>query len=100
MLRTDLDKIKKSTYPVLKKAGVKRSSLFGSYARGEQKKNSDIDIIVDFPRGKGLFEFAELQMELEKALKRNVDLLTYKSINHHIKHQVLSEQIVIYEKRQ
>jgi hypothetical protein len=92
-----LDEIKTKAYPILKKAGVTRSSLFGSYVRGEQSETSDIDIIVDFPRGKGLFEFAGLQMELEEALNRKVDLLTYNSLNHLVKEQILSEQITIYE---
>lgn len=95
----NINEIKIKVLPALKKAGVKKSSLFGSYVRGEQGVESDIDILVDFPRGKGLFEFAGLQMELEKALGKKVDLLTYNSISPLIRDQILAEEVLIYEER-
>ncbi|MEI7579183.1 MAG: nucleotidyltransferase family protein [bacterium] len=91
--------IKKSFTPILLKAGVKKSSIFGSFARGEDNALSDIDLLVDFPRGKGLFEFAGLKIELEKVINRKVDLLTYSSISPLIREQILADQIVIYEER-
>ena len=95
MTQANLARIKQKVLPILKEAGVTRSSLFGSYVRGEQKKDSDIDILVDFPRGKGLFEFAGLQFQLEDALKKKVDLVEYESLHPLLKERILAEQIQI-----
>ena len=56
MTQVDLTEIKKKALPVLIEAGVTHSSLFGSYVRGEQKNDSDIDILVDFPKEKSLVD--------------------------------------------
>ena len=94
-MKSDIDVIKKKALPILKEAGVTRSSIFGSYVRGEAKKTSDIDILVDFPRGKGLFEFVGLQQKLEEALGKKVDLGEFSTIKPRIKDNVLSQQVRI-----
>ena len=90
-----IDQIKTQILPVLKKAGVTRSSIFGSYARGEETKNSDVDILVDFPEEKSLFDFVGLKLDLEDILEKKVDLVEYGAIKPLIKDQILSEQIPI-----
>ncbi len=55
--------------------GVKRIGLFGSFAKGIQREDSDIDIIVEFEKPIGL-KFIELSDHIEKALGRKVDILT------------------------
>ena len=94
-MKADLEEIKKKALPVLKKAGVTRSSIFGSYVRGEAREGSDVDILVDFPRGKGLFEFVGLQQELERVLGKKVDLGEFSTLKPRIKDHVLSQQIKI-----
>ena len=94
-MKADLEDIKKKALPILKEAGVTRSSVFGSYARGENKKNSDIDLLIDFPRGKGLFEFVGLQQKLEEVLGKKVDLGEYSTLKPRIKDNVLSQQVRI-----
>lgn len=94
-MKITLEEIKNKALPILKDAGVTRSSLFGSCVRGEEQENSDIDILVDFPRGKGLFEFAGLEQQLGEALGRKVDLVTYKSLHPLLKERILAEQIQI-----
>lgn len=95
MTKANLDQIKSKALPVLKEAGVTRSAIFGSYVRGDNKKDSDIDILVDFPRGKGLFEFVGLQFKLEDALKKKVDLIEYESLHPLLKERILAEQVQI-----
>jgi predicted nucleotidyltransferase len=56
----------------LKRFSVKRASLFGSLARGEDREDSDIDIIVEFEAGKSLLDLAGLKIELEELLSRRV----------------------------
>ena len=94
-MKTGLEEIKKKALPVLKKAGVTRSSIFGSYVRGEARKNSDIDILVDAPKGMSLFAFVGLQQELERALGKKVDLGEFGTLKPRIKDNVLSQQVRI-----
>ena len=95
MKRIHLDQIKATAIPILKGAGVTKSSLFGSYVRGEETEQSDIDILVDFPKTKSLFDFIGLKLELEESLQRKVDLVEYDTIKPHLKQYILSEQIQI-----
>ena len=95
MKTISLDEIKKKTVPILKEAGVTRSSIFGSYVRGEAKGDSDIDMLVEVPRGTGLFAFIGLQHKLEGVLNKKVDLVTYKSIHPLLRDRILKEQLPI-----
>lgn len=95
MKTISLGEIKKKAAPILKEAGVTRSSIFGSYVRGEEGGDSDIDILVEVPRGTGLFAFVGLQHKLENALNRKVDLVTYKSIHPLLREHILKEQLSI-----
>lgn len=94
-MKADLEQIKKKALPILRAAGVTRSSIFGSYVRGDNRKDSDIDILVDFPKSKGLFEFVGLQQKLEEVLGKKVDLGEYSSLKPRIKDSVLSQQVRI-----
>ena len=92
--RNYIEKIKKKIIPILKKNKVVRAGIFGSYARGEQGKDSDIDILVKTSSPLG-FEFIGIQFELEEKLKKKVDLLTYKSIHPLLRKRILDEEIRI-----
>jgi|SRR3989339_57685 len=90
----EIEQIKKKILPVLKKFNVTKAGIFGSYARGEQKKKSDVDILVK-TEGMGLLEFIGLKIELEKAIKRKVDLVEYEEIRHEIKQNILGDEIPV-----
>lgn len=90
-----IKEIKNKILPILKQAGVKRSSLFGSYVRGEETKESDIDILVELPKGSSLLDLIGLEMELQKAVGKKVDLLTYNSINPLLKNYIQRDQLQI-----
>jgi len=81
------DKIKR----VLKKNKIVKAGIFGSYARGEQKKRSDIDILIEFKGS--LLNLIRLERELEKKLGIKVDLLTYKEIHPLLKKRILNEEV-------
>jgi hypothetical protein len=85
--------------PVLEKYGVKQASVFGSFARGEERKGSDIDLLVKLGKQGGLFTLVRLQRELSKAAGKKIDLSTYASVNHLIKKFVDKDKIKIYDKR-
>jgi len=86
--------IQKKIIPILKRNKVVKAGIFGSYARGEAKKTSDIDILIQPPKGIGL-EFVGIKLELEKALGRKVDLVTYKSIHPYLKEYILADEVRI-----
>lgn len=91
--------IKKQILPILKRQGVIKAALFGSTARGEDKKRSDIDILVKLEKGKSLFDFVGLKLELEEKLGKKVDLVTYRAIKPRLKDIILRDEKIIYEKR-
>jgi hypothetical protein len=59
--------IKKKIMPILKRHDVKKAAIFGSYARGEEKKKSDVDILIEYKRDdKSLFDLVALEIDLKK----------------------------------
>lgn len=94
-----IKQLQKKITPILKKNDVVRASVFGSFARGEDKKGSDIDMLVEFKEPKGMFHRIGLKYALEKILEKKVDLLTYNAINPLLKEYIYKDAIKIYEKR-
>lgn len=72
---------------------VKSLSLFGSFARDEAGIDSDVDLLVEFSRPVGLFQFIGLQQRLEALLGSRVDLGTARSLKPRVKEHVLQEAI-------
>ena len=91
-MNKQLESIKKKIVPVLEEAGVSSASVFGSYARGENKKNSDVDILVKPPKSMSLFGIVGLKEKLEKVLGKSVDLVEYNSIKPSIEKYVLRDK--------
>ena len=91
-----ISEMKEKITPIIKAGGVSRSALFGSITRGEMGENSDVDILVDMPEGKSLFDLVDLKMKLEEAVGRRVDLLTYKSIHPLLRENIERELITIF----
>ena len=89
-----LDKVIPKIKQILKKYKIKKAGIFGSYATGEQKKDSDIDILVEPPKGIG-FGFVKIQFELENKLKRKVDLVSYNGLSPYLKDKILNQEIRI-----
>ena len=81
---------------LLKNQGVRKVAVFGSYVRGEEKPESDIDIIVEFSERKSLLELVKIERELSEVLGIKVDLLTEKSISPYLIDTIKREMKVIY----
>ena len=96
---TAVQNIRAKIIPTLKNQGVLKAALFGSVVRGEAKKSSDIDLLVELDDSKTLLDLVGLKLELENTLKRKVDVLTYDAIHPLLKKIILNEQQIIYEKR-
>ena len=90
-----LKNVTRKVLPVLKEAGVTKSSLFGSYVRGDYRTDSDVDILVELPKGNSLLDLVRLEKKLEKALGKKVDLLTYNSVHPLLKDHIKKDQLQI-----
>ena len=72
-----LEEIREHIFNILKKYGIEKAYIFGSYARNEAKKNSDVDImIVGGNRIKTLLDITSFEIELNEALKKKVDIIS------------------------
>lgn len=79
---------------------VQRAWLFGSYARGEQREDSDIDILVVFDPNVGLFKYSAIYTELKELLGKEVDLVQDGALKPYAAATVEREKILIYERPQ
>ena len=83
---------------IIKNYGVKRIGLFGSYARDEQKKDSDIDFLVEFVKQKKTYKnFIHLNYYLQELFNSEIDLITIKSLpkDRNFTNEVLNQTIYV-----
>jgi hypothetical protein len=79
----------------LEKEGAIKIAVFGSYARGDEKSESDIDILVEFSKTKSLLTLVRIERELSDFLGVKVDLLTEASISQYLIDRIKKEAKVI-----
>ncbi len=94
-IKPDIKKIRQKMLPIFKKYSVVKAGIFGSVARGEAGKNSDMDVLVQFKGRKSLLDLAGLELELEKKIGKKMEVLTYDSIHPLLKKKILAEEISI-----
>ena len=80
------------TQPVLK------AWIFGSYSRGEETSDSDVDILIIPDKGVGLFKLSGMHLDLQDLLKVRVDLVTEKGLMDFARPSVDNDKILIYER--
>lgn len=86
----------KEIRPVIEsKYSVKNLEVFGSYIHGEQKKSSDLDILVEFSKTIDLFKYIELENYLSEKLGVKVDLVMKDTLKPRIKDRILNEAIPV-----
>jgi predicted nucleotidyltransferase len=71
--------------------GVRNVRVFGSYARGDQRRRSDLDLLVEMPEGSSLLDLVGFKLDLEQALSRRVDVLTDRGISRYLRKRILHE---------
>src|SRR5581483_9666317 len=81
-------RLRRQISPILREHGVTRASLIGSFARGEETDTSDLDVLVEFKKGKSLLDLVGLKPALENKTGRRVDVVTYRAL-----HPLLRESI-------
>jgi predicted nucleotidyltransferase len=91
MKSNEVTKILKEQKPYLtKNYFVNKIGIFGSYARNEETRESDVDLLVEFSRPVG-FEFLDLKDYLEKVLNKPVDLITVNALKPSMREAILGE---------
>jgi hypothetical protein len=88
-------KLRENKQVLEEKYGVKNLEVFGSYIRGEQKKGSDLDVLVEFSKTIDLFKYIELEEFMSKKLGVKVDLVMKDTLKPRIKDRVLKEAIPV-----
>jgi uncharacterized protein len=92
----DYRSISRKASSALRKQGAKHAGIFGSFARGQAKKTSDIDLLVEFKSQKSLMELVRIERELSEDLGMKVDLLTKGSVSPHIIGNIEKDLVVLY----
>jgi len=90
--KEDIVKALRRNQSQIRSLGVKRLGLFGSFVRGEQRADSDVDMLVEFERGQKTFDhFIQLSFLLEDLLGRGVELVTPEALSPYIGPHILKE---------
>ncbi len=90
-----LSTIKRKIIPILKRHGIEKAEIFGSYASGKAERESDLDILIKPPQGMSLLELSNLKLELEEVSGLKIDLVNYKYINPYLKKYILKKREVV-----
>lgn len=90
-LKKDIQILNGSMRVLKNKYHVKQIGIFGSVARGDARKSSDVDVLVEFERPVGFFAFLELEEYLTIMLGKKVDLVTKQSLKPLLKQTILKQ---------
>lgn len=88
-------KIQKKIAPILKEYNITKAGIFGSYARGDFKRQSDVDILIELDEKYSLYDLIGIKQRLEKVLRKKVDLVEYETIRKELKKRILGEEVRI-----
>ncbi|GAB5465205.1 MAG: nucleotidyltransferase family protein [Candidatus Kapaibacteriales bacterium] len=92
----NIAEIKNKLIPLLTRYKIKKAGVFGSYAKGNQNLESDIDILVELGTKISLLDFVAIKQEIEKLLEKKIDLVEYQALKPRLRNRILSEEIRIY----
>ena len=88
--------IKNKITGTARKYGIQKAYLFGSYARGEAERESDIDICIEKGKLRTLFELSGFCQDLEETLGNKVDVVTTAGLSNDFKEQIEKDMLLIY----
>jgi hypothetical protein len=100
-VKDKIEQIKRKVLPILVKHGIKKAGVFGSVVRGTDKRDSDVDFLVEFSdqtrQSMSLFDLMDIEEELEQVLGKKIDLVQYDLIKPALKEYILPAEVRIYE---
>lgn len=94
-----ISEIREIVAPIAQKYGIRSVRLFGSYARGEARPDSDLDLLIDDGKTRSLFQLGGLQADLAEAFHKKVDLLTDNSLDPDFRRGIQTDEVMIYDNR-
>ena len=92
-----IDELKNVIGDIAKQYGVKKVALFGSYSTGGETPDSDIDLLIDRGEIKGLFMFNSFVHSIQEKLNKDIDIMTYNSLNRSLIKDYVKNEVVLYE---
>jgi len=92
-----LAELKEKATPVLRSHGVRRAAVFGSTSRGEDRPDSDIDLLVTFGKPMGMVGYMHFIEQMENSLHKKVDIVTESSLNKFVRPHIQADLKTIYE---
>ena len=100
-----IDSIRLMILPVVLKYGIERATLFGSYARGEAKEDSDVDFLIECNGIDTMTEYLSLTDDLKTAIGKNVDIVMYDALQtdrsraaKRLRQNIEKDKVIVYEK--
>jgi len=94
-MATVIETLAERARPILRRYGVRRASVFGSYARGQEGPESDLDLLVELPPGSSLLDLVGLEQDLTAELGIKVEATTYGSLHPLMCDRVLADERTI-----
>ena len=95
-----IDEIRDKIRPICEQYKIEKVWLFGSYARGEAREDSDVDLHMKAPKGIGLFGLSGIYADLEEALGKEIDLITrIPEENKIFRRYVERDEILLYDRQ-
>ena len=95
-----IEEIRRICTPVAEKANLLRLTLFGSYARGEAGRESDVDLYIETEEKMSFLKLGGLQAEFEDALGKRADLLTPGGLTSFLESEIKKDGIILYERNE
>lgn len=91
----DVLKTLKSNEAALKNKGVVHAAVFGSTVRGEEKSDSDVDILIDLDQSRqiSVFDYAEIKNSIEQMFSKRVDVVTRAGLKKALRERVAKEAV-------
>lgn len=95
----NIEEVKQKITPVLRKYLVEYAGVFGSVARGQERPDSDVDILVRFEKVPSLVQFIRMENELKETLQKKVDVVVQGSEKPFIKSGIEKDLALLYGQR-
>jgi len=81
--------------PILREHGVLRAGVFGSRARGDERPDSDLDLLVELETGSSLLDLIGLELEISDRLGVKAQVITYRSLHPLLRDRILADEVPI-----
>jgi len=96
--KIDLNLLSRLLSASIRQDHIEFIAVFGSYAKGNAKKDSDLDLLVRFSDQKSLLDLVRIEREMSEKIGKKIDLVTEKSVSPYMKESIESSLKIIYEK--